>query len=122
MKASQKLLESPCLKETFPLKSECLWCDHRGKVYCTLSAVKYSSANENRIDRSFLFCAENLGVFTFDGGAAIFHYIVIEIWEDDLLLWVRRVGRRIYIGAIQKANLETIWKFSFLFVNNAAQI
>lgn len=87
MKASQKLLESQCLKETFPLKSECLslCCNRRGKVYFTLSAFKYSSANENEIDRSFLFCAENLGVFTFNGGAAIFDFVVIEIWENDLI-------------------------------------
>ena len=118
MKASQKLLESPCLKETFHLKSECLWCDHRGKVYCTLSTVKYSSANENRIDRSFLFCAENLGVFTFSGGAAIFHYVAIEIWKDDLIT----VGTEGRSKNLHRSDREGKCKSPLLFVNSATQI
>ena len=118
MRASQKLLEFPCLKETFPLKSECLCCDRRGKVYCTLSAFKYSSANENRIDRSFLFCAEILGVFTFNGGAAIFHYVVIEIWKDDLIT----VGTEGRSKNLDRSDREGKCKSPLLFVNNTTQI
>lgn len=106
------------MKETFPLKSECLWCDRRGKVYCTLSAFNYSSANENRIDRTFLFCAEILGVFTFNGGAAIFHYVAIEIWKDDLIT----VGTEGRSKNLDRSDREGKCKSPLLFVTNTTQI
>lgn len=61
------------MKETSPLKSECLCCNCR----------------------------------------CIFHYVAIEIWEDDLITVGREGGSKNILGAKEEANLETYANFYF---------